>query len=453
VPLTVVLGDVMCGICENQDTLFLPLPTMKKSYPCVLGLLALSLATVACADDIELSHTTVSGFGTLGAVYNSNEKHGFVRDLGQETTPGRQYSLATDTRLGVQVAHTFNPQWQAVGQVEVRDQAEQTLNNSISRAFVSYRPSANLHLRFGRMADATFLMSDYMDVGYVYPWVRPPMESYGIFPLRFYDGTDVTYSIPGAAGIWRIKGLAGRVNAAIPTGLGTNYILEANDAMGLALIREQGPLKMRVGYSTLHLKNPSIEGGKIALGLNRMIANPALNVFYPAIGTEARSLLDTMNSVQDARLGYASVGVSYDDGKWVAQAEVSNLSSQARLSPQGQLGYASLGYRMGDFLPYVMISGSQAPAQVTATTSWAALGADAVFLQNAALAAQNSQRLAQSTLSLGMRWDFDSRAAFKLQWDHVRVRDKGWRLWDSSIDSDSAAGSVNLLSASIDFVF
>ena len=46
---------------------------MKRHVSCVLGLLAVSLATAACADDIELSHTTVSGFGTLGAVHNSND--------------------------------------------------------------------------------------------------------------------------------------------------------------------------------------------------------------------------------------------------------------------------------------------------------------------------------------------------------------------------------------------
>jgi hypothetical protein len=117
------------------------------------------------------------------------------------------------------------------------------------------------------------------------------------------------------------------------------------------------------------------------------------------------------------------------------------------------MGFVSLGYRRGNFLPYVIISGSRASEIRQAQTSWAALGSDAVLLQNGALTALNSPRMAQSTLSLGMRWDFDSRAALKLQWDHVRVRDGGWGLWTSSIGSDRAAGSANVLSASIDFVF
>jgi hypothetical protein len=432
---------------------------MKRHFSSALGLLALSLATMACAEDIEPSNTTVSGFGTLGAVYDSNDKYGFIRDLGQVTTPGRQYSLATDTRLGIQVAHTFNQQWQAVGQVLLRDQAEQTLDSSVTRAFVSYRPTANLHLRFGRMADATFLMSDYLDVGYAYPWVRPPVESYGLVVPRSYDGADATYSLPDASGVWRIKGLVGQVKAAIPTGFGDNYILETNDAMGLALIREQGPLKARVGYSTLHLKNSFPIPIQLTSGLSQMMGNPAINAFYPAISSEARSLLDDLSGTQGARIGYASVGVTYDDGKWVAQVELSELTSQTKLAPRGQQGFVSLGYRTGDFLPYVMISGARAPALAKAGTSWGdtlagtPFGSAAASLQNGALAAINSTRMAQSTLSLGMRWDFDSRAALKLQWDHVRVQDNGWRLWTSSIGSDSAANSANVLSASIDFVF
>jgi hypothetical protein len=427
---------------------------MKRCSPSLVGLIFLSLAAGACADaDIEPSNTVVSGFGTLGGVYNSNEKHGFLRDLGQETTPGRQYSWKTDTRLGVQVAHTFSPQWQVVGQVLLRDQAEQTLDSVVSRAFVSYRPTANLHVRFGRMADATFLMSDYLDVGYTYPWVRPPIESYGLVVPHAYDGVDATYSIPDSAGVWRIKGLFGRVKAAMPSIFGGNYILETNDAKGLALIREQGPLKMRIGYSTLHLKNPCPIPGQLSSGLSQMAADPMVNAFFPAVAGEAHSLSEDVSGTQGARVGYTSVGIVYDDGKWVAQVEANKLSAQTKLAPRGLQAFASLGYRIGDFLPYVMVSGSRAPAIVKAGTSWAALGSDAVLLQNGALTAINSTRMAQNTLSLGMRWDFDSRAAFKLQWDQVHVRDSGWRAWSTPIGGDSAAGRANLLSATIDFVF
>ncbi len=426
---------------------------MKRCHTSLLGLVLLSFSAAA-STDIDSSSTIISGFGTLGGVYNSNQDHGFALDLGQKTSPGRQYSWRTDTRLGIQIAHSFTPQWQMVGQVLARDQVQNTLNNLIARAFVSYRPDPNLHLRIGRLADATFLISDYRDVGYVYPWVRPPMETYSIIAPRSYDGIDVTYSLPDTAGVWRIKGLAGRLKAELSTGIGYDYTLSSNDLWGMALIREKGPLKARIGYSSFHVKNPAALPAQLPFGLNQVAASPLVNSLHPAIATEALFYLEGLDSLEGARVNYASIGFSYDDGNWVAQAEVSDLSSSTRIYPKGQQGYASLGYRIGDFMPYVMIGGSRSPAAAKAGTSWAAaLGPEAGSLQDVALAALNAHRWDQSTLSLGMRWDFNRRAALKLQWDHVRVSDKGWGAWSTRSDGDGAAGTANLLSATVDFVF
>ena len=297
---------------------------MNKLFLSLLGLATFGWAATAFATtDDEM--TVVSGFGTVGGVYNSNDKYGFVRNIAQETPPGREYSWQTDTRFGIQLAHAFDSRWQVVGQAVVRDQAENTLGNSISRAFVSYRPVPNLNLRVGRMADATFLMSDYCDVGYVYPWVRPPMESYGVIPIKNYDGADITYSLPDALGVWRLKGMAGRFKVAVPLVDEPNYSLEANDLVGLALIREQGPLQIRVGYSSFHLKHSTQAVDAVVSGLDQVVGNPFVNAFYPGAASEAATLRSEVNSLEGARIGFASAGFSYDDGSWMLQAEVSKL--------------------------------------------------------------------------------------------------------------------------------
>lgn len=424
---------------------------MKKLKAWLLGCAVLSWSGLAAAN-WETGDTSFSGFGTLGGVYNSNEKYGFVRDIGRETPPGRRFSWQNDSLLGLQVAHTFGPQLQIVGQMVLRRQVDASLDNAITRAFVSYRPTANLQLRVGRMADSTFLMSDYSDVGYVYPWVRTPNESYGIMAPRFYDGVDATYSLPDQGGVWHLKAMAGRLDVAVPQATTTPYMLKADDLWGLALIREQGPLKVRVGYSTFHLKNASGLVDQLLPNIDQMLANPALG-FFPSIAAEARTLRGELDSMPGARVGFASAGFVYDDGTWMMQGEVSNLASETRIFPRGQQGYVSVGRHFGDFMPFVMLSGSRASDSVKAQTSWSALGPQAVFLQTASVQLLNSRRSAQSTLSLGMRWDFDSRAAFKLQWDHVRVRDQGWGLWSATAVDDTGRGRANLLSATVDFVF
>lgn len=413
------------------------------------SLLALPLSGQA---ELESSNTVISGFGTVGLVHNPNDDYGFVRDIGQRTEPGRNYSLRTDSMLGLQLAHTLSPQWQFFGQVRLRDQADNSLANSVTRAFVAYRPDPNLHFRLGRMADATFLMSDYHEVGYAFPWVRPPFESYGIMAMHFYDGLDVTYSLPHSGGVWRLKAMGGRIKAGIPQGAPIqDYSLEGNDLWGLALIHEQGPLKVRVGYTSFHLEKESTGALFVEPSLNALIGNPLIGFLFPAAVAEARELRDELQ-MKGARVSFASAGFAYDDGRWMLQGEVSKLSSETMLFPRGEQAYLSAGYRLGNFLPYAVLSGSRADPVKRAKADWSGIPLGPL-LQSGTLALLNSQRSAQTTTSLGVRWDFNSQAALKLQLDHVRVRNQGWGLWSSGAKSDPGADRVNVVSATLDFVF
>ena len=62
-------------------------------------------------------------------------------------------------------------------------------------------------------------------------------------------------------------------------------------------------------------------------------------------------------------------------------------------------------------------------------------------------------RIDQETLSLGVRWDFSTRAALKLQWDHTRIRPWGYAVYFTDFALQSGQTRVNSLTASLDFVF
>lgn len=405
------------------------------------------IAQTLAEDPVGESDTRISGFGTLGGVYNSRQDAGFIRDLSQETRPSRQYSWRPDSRLGLQISHAITPQWQVFGQVVLRDQPTIDLDSTVTRAFVSYRPNGRINLRLGRMADSTFLMSDYHEVGYAYPWARPPKESYGMIALHSYDGGDITYSLPDGDAVWRFKAMAGRLRAEVPMQIGDNYWLKSDDLWGAALIHERGPLKIRLGYSSFSLRN---EHDQLPTLRNLLTSFAVPYNPYRAEALALRDLLET----KGARITYSSMGFAYDEEKWVIQGEISHLDATTKLFPRGDQAYLSVGYRVGDFLPYAMVSGARSPKAVKAEHDWSQLGSPAYGqLQSATLATLNALLISQTTASLGMRWDFNSRAALKLQWDHVRVRDNGWALWDRSLSASPQGGHLNLLSATIDFVF
>ena len=64
----------------------------------------------------------------------------------------------------------------------------------------------------------------------------------------------------------------------------------------------------------------------------------------------------------------------------------------------------------------------------------------------------NENRLRQTTWSLGVRWDFASKMAWKLQMDRSKVSDPGSALWDIQSPTWSG-GSRTVVSTSIDFIF
>ena len=418
---------------------------MRFTHLLTAGVLGSLAAQGAClADDADTARTVVNGFGTLGYVYNDRRDAGFVRDLTQLGVRDRSYSWRPDSRLGIQFSHSTDSRLQFVGQLVLRDQPSQSPNRMLSRAFVSWRATPDMQVRAGRLADTMFLMSDYYEVGYAYPWVRPPVESYGVISLNHYDGADFTYSLRQDDATWRIKGLAGRIKSEMPSSRDTSYFIDTDYLWGLTLVHERGPLKLRAGYTTLKLRRQNPLSAQI---------RPALGAFASApmnpYADEARRLYDDID-LTGTRVGLTSVGGVYDDGTWMVQSELSLLEGSRRAYAGGKQGYLSVGRHFGNLLPYFIASAALANPLTRAESDW---GPAYAPLQQGALAVLNAQRVSQRTLSVGVRWDFDSNAALKLQWDNTRVFGDGWYLWKTDYPFSPTNKEANIVSATLDFMF
>jgi hypothetical protein len=64
-----------------------------------------------------------------------------------------------------------------------------------------------------------------------------------------------------------------------------------------------------------------------------------------------------------------------------------------------------------------------------------------------------STKPVQSTLSIGGRWDFMRNAALKLQYDHTRIGVGSSGVLTNLQPGFQSGGKVNVISATIDFVF
>lgn len=413
------------------------------------ALLGLALAGPAGAGDVdgEVSPLRLSGYGTLSYSGDDRGDLAAIRDFtqrpadGQRTGPGWRL----DSRLGVHLAYRFTPQVEGVFQAVVRDQITRSLDSSVDLAHLDIQLNPANALRLGRIGYAPFLMSDHRNLGYAYPWVRPPREFYSWIPIFSLDGGELTHDIFQGDARWRLRAQLGRSAFDIPMG-DADFAFQADRLWSLSLAHQAGPWRLQAGLSGFRSAAEAAPLAALHGGLSQIGG-----LGLPGISAEATALRHA-TAFKGTQLRYYTLGAAYDDGQWLAQGEVGYSTTDHAIAPASRTAYLALGHRFGDLTPYALFSISRPDkAPLGPRSDWSAIG-QAAF-QNTAYFVANSTRQDQETLSLGTRWDFDSRAALKLQWDHSRIHPQGYALWFRSPATNSRASSANLFTVSLDFVF
>ena len=82
----------------------------------------------------------------------------------------------SDTIAGIQFTYKMDDQFDAV--VQFRSEGRNDYTVETPWAFLRYKVTPSTTLRFGRLVAPLYLYADSIDVGYTYPWVRPPVEMY-----------------------------------------------------------------------------------------------------------------------------------------------------------------------------------------------------------------------------------------------------------------------------------
>jgi len=411
----------------------------------------LFLAFLACTQLVRADDLTVSGFGTLGYSHEGQDRIGFMRNATQPVSTSTNGSFLSDSSLGLQLNYSPVPQFEAVAQIVARDKQNMSFGNSVEWAFLAWHPNEAVDLRAGRMGLDIFLLSDYRNLGFAQPWVRPPTEFYGWIPFFSINGADAAYNFRSGDTRWRIKAQVGNSSSDIPLDSSNAFRFKADNIRDITVQAERGPWQFKAGYSAFTAGSQPANFTPVNNGLASIAGNPFAP---PAIRNEAANL----NSgfwLQGADVRYGSVGVIYDDSTWLMQGEFAHISSDSRMLPTGNTGYATVGRRFGMLMPYLSLASFKPNENaVVPVNNWSPLGANAAMLQNTAVAAYNNFHIDQHTTTLGLRWDFDSRAALKVQWDRSKIGARGYGLWqvNNLVDGNNSQ-KVDLLSISVDFVF
>ena len=223
-----------------------------------------------------------------------------------------------DTRFGLTASAQLDRDWWAGAQLASHgsgvDDPDRKVN--LDWAYARYQPSETLAVNLGRLKFPSNLVSEYYDVGFTYPWIRPPEEFYSHTPL----GPNLTAeSINGASVIFSRKSGSG-VLALQP------FIGESNIDDGF----ERKTMGVKAGMSLEHME--------MLLGYTRskLRLDSASDRFGEADGKGLRSW---------------NLGFSYDRGA-VVYAEYGRSEIEDNPAFDSTAGYATFGYRFGKYLPH-----------------------------------------------------------------------------------------------------
>jgi hypothetical protein len=380
-----------------------------------------------------------SGFGTLGVVHSSEVNADFTSGVLAKNGAGYTHPWSTDvdSKLGGQVVAHATAQLSAVVQVISEQLYDGTYRPHVEWANLNYQFTPGFNVRIGRTVLPSFMFSDTRKVGYANPWVRPPADVYNLVPLSSSDGIDASYETRWGPFVNRLTGTYGKNDVRLPPNIGGTA--HSRNLWLLSDTIEYGAASVHATYQRLHLTVPSL--------------NALLDAFR-SFGPQGIALADHYDE-RDKVVTFMALGAQYTLKDWFVMGEWGSTDYNSAFG-KNTAWYATGGYVWRKLTPYLTYS------EVKANSNASDPGLDlsaippelagAATQLNAGLNSVLSQIPVEKTIAAGVRLDVLRNVALKIQYDHVRLGAGSPGSLINIQPDFRAGGTVNLLSATVDFV-
>ncbi|MFN9965574.1 MAG: hypothetical protein ACK52N_01790, partial [Lysobacteraceae bacterium] len=154
-------------------------------------LLAISVTAAMLAIPAHAQNLQITGFGQMvaGTVTDGTT----FPDLGYDS----DWDFKDESLFALQVRGELNDQWSATAQMVARGRDD--FEPEFAWAYVAWDGGNGWSAKFGRQRVPFFKYSDFLEVGYAYPWLRPSGAVYNASFSNF-DGASASYAF--SSGDW-----------------------------------------------------------------------------------------------------------------------------------------------------------------------------------------------------------------------------------------------------------
>ncbi len=378
------------------------------------------------ADDFALR-----GFGTLGAACFSTGKWDFLRDE-RPDGPGRSKHCdgKLDSNFGLQFDGAFGESFAVALQAVAYHRADDSFTPELTLANLRWTPSAHTTIRVGRMQNPMFFASEYRNVLYVQPWVRPPAELYNLATAYSTDGAIFSASFPLKG--WRLN---------LEVGVGKSQF----DVASSGSLGEVDPVKSNFAYFGALLERGHWELKAGLLGGRVTYTSEAVNLLGIQLAALGLHELAEDFIFDHKKATLIGLGVKYETDRWLFQGEYAYRFIDT-FNRKQHGAYLLAGRRFGDWMVYGILAGAWSGTRdllrhlppISPETD-ATLRETFAGVENTVNAAVEDQ----ISLSAGITYPLGTQAILKFQADYVRPRNR---------PADAPPSGI-LTTLNLDFIF
>lgn len=308
----------------------------------------------------------------------------FLADYPIVSAYEEDWDFAPESLVGIQISADLSDGLKVISQLVGRGVDD--FDPTFEWAYFSYDINESWTVQAGKKRLPLFYYSDFYDVGYAYVWMRPPADNY-TWQIFNYNGANVLYTTE--IGDWSVS---------------TNLYAGKEDDEDNKLLGE------------FFFKAEVREIWKDIVGLVFNVSNDWFEARLTHMQYTNERYVDGERQFwdgKDTREGkFYGAAFNFDFERWFVLTELSRLDLDGNFDNF----MVTMGYRYKNFTP---------------------------FLAYSDFSSEGEDPEDHNTQSIGLRWDFHSSAAFKVQYDKVE---------DNSFDF-AVAGNSDALTFGIDLVF
>lgn len=411
----------------------------------------LTAAILSALASTSVQAIQFDGFMTAGAtqivdIEDKHKQHVYLGGLGDRGIT-KDMTFEKDTRFGLQISSDVSENMSVVAQILGRgDQGN--FNAIIEWAYIDYEFHETTSVHVGKIKQPMYLVNDYVEVGYAYPWIRPPSEVYYINnPINSVNGIELLLQFPVGPGTLSFQPYIGSNRDDIPNAQGAYF--EAENIYGID-VKYAGR-----GYS-VHASgfkcDVKTQGGFIIPASNNILGE---NLQVNLNGNGVCNVMAT--------------GFNLDMANIVVYAEWTKRTTTEELSrPFGDTEgyYATFGYRFGKWMPHLTYAAIDGKASIFGLPdNGAVTGATLTGKLPGGASSLNFPAPIQTSITAGLRYEVNDSAALKIEYMVVDIETEqnelakanqfvNYGLFNTDFSKNGGPeSSVGIMSVALDVIF